>query len=296
MCSRASAPSCSPTSRAGQAGGHPREDRGGPAAQVAPAGGASTSSPSATPTRPSASWSRQPIAKIGENIRVRRFTRYPARGGAVSEAPAASGKRRRAPRTRRARSATTASCSSCPARRCWATAQYGVDPAVTSSHRRSRSRDSPGRSASRSPSSSAAATSSAAWPPRRAAWTAPPATTWACWRRSSTRLALQDALEQQGVPTRVMTAIEMRAVAEPFIRRRAIRHLEKGRVVIFAAGTGNPYFTTDTAAALRAMEIKAEVILKAHQGRRRLQRRPDDAPRRDALRRDLLPAGARSSA
>ena len=75
-------------------------------------------------------------------------------------------------------------------------------------------------------------------------------------------LALQDALEQLGVLTRVVTAIEMRAVAEPFIRRRAIRHLEKGRVVIFAAGTGNPYFTTDTAAALRAMEIKAEVILK----------------------------------
>jgi uridylate kinase len=75
-------------------------------------------------------------------------------------------------------------------------------------------------------------------------------------------LALQDALEQQDVMTRVVTAIEMRAVAEPFIRRRAIRHLEKGRVVIFAAGTGNPYFTTDTAAALRAMEIKAEVILK----------------------------------
>jgi uridylate kinase len=75
-------------------------------------------------------------------------------------------------------------------------------------------------------------------------------------------LALQDALEQQNITTRVVTAIEMRAVAEPFIRRRAIRHLEKGRVVIFAAGTGNPYFTTDTAAALRAMEIKAEVILK----------------------------------
>jgi uridylate kinase len=75
-------------------------------------------------------------------------------------------------------------------------------------------------------------------------------------------LALQDALEKHDVPTRVLTAIEMRAVAEPFIRRRAIRHLEKGRVVVFAAGTGNPYFTTDTAAALRAMEVKAEVILK----------------------------------
>jgi uridylate kinase len=76
-------------------------------------------------------------------------------------------------------------------------------------------------------------------------------------------LALQDALEQQGIVTRVMSAIEMRAVAEPFIRRRAMRHLEKGRAVIFAAGTGNPYFTTDTAAALRAMEIKADVIMKA---------------------------------
>jgi uridylate kinase len=75
-------------------------------------------------------------------------------------------------------------------------------------------------------------------------------------------LALQDALEQAGVTTRVISAIEMRAVAEPFIRRRALRHLEKGRVVIFAAGTGNPYFTTDTAAALRAMEMRAEVILK----------------------------------
>jgi uridylate kinase len=75
-------------------------------------------------------------------------------------------------------------------------------------------------------------------------------------------LALQDSLEKCGVNTRVLTAIEMRAVAEPFIRRRAVRHLEKGRVVVFAAGTGNPYFTTDTAAALRAMEMKAEVILK----------------------------------
>src|SRR5881296_1255821 len=75
-------------------------------------------------------------------------------------------------------------------------------------------------------------------------------------------LALQDALEKQDVHTRVQSAIEMREVAEPFIRRRAIRHLEKERVVIFAGGTGNPYFSTDTAAALRAMEIKADVILK----------------------------------
>jgi uridylate kinase len=76
-------------------------------------------------------------------------------------------------------------------------------------------------------------------------------------------LALQDALEKAGCNTRLLSAIEMHQVAEPFIRRRATRHLEKGRVVIFAAGTGNPYFSTDTAAALRAMEIKADVILKA---------------------------------
>ena len=76
-------------------------------------------------------------------------------------------------------------------------------------------------------------------------------------------LALQSALEHVGVPTRVQTAIEMREIAEPFIQRRAVRHLEKGRVVIFAAGTGNPYFTTDTAATLRAVEIKADIILKA---------------------------------
>jgi uridylate kinase len=76
-------------------------------------------------------------------------------------------------------------------------------------------------------------------------------------------LALQDALEKQGVFTRVMSALEMNQVAEPFIRRRALRHMEKGRVVIFGGGTGNPYFSTDTAASLRAMEIKADVIMKA---------------------------------
>jgi uridylate kinase len=76
-------------------------------------------------------------------------------------------------------------------------------------------------------------------------------------------LALQDALEKQNIPTRVMTAIEMHQVAEPYIRRRAIRHFEKGRIVVFAAGTSNPYFSTDTAATLRALEVKAEVIAKA---------------------------------
>lgn len=76
-------------------------------------------------------------------------------------------------------------------------------------------------------------------------------------------LALQDALEKQDAPTRVMTAIEMHQVAEPYIRRRAIRHLEKGRIVVFAAGTSNPYFSTDTAATLRGLEIKAEIVAKA---------------------------------
>lgn len=76
-------------------------------------------------------------------------------------------------------------------------------------------------------------------------------------------LALQSALEMRGLPTRVQTAIEMREIAEPFIQRRAVRHLEKGRIVIFAGGTGNPFFSTDTAASLRAMEIRADVIMKA---------------------------------
>ena len=79
-------------------------------------------------------------------------------------------------------------------------------------------------------------------------------------------LALQDALENEGLDTRVQSAIEIRTVAEPYIRRRAIRHLEKGRVVVFAGGTGNPYFTTDTAAVLRAAEVQAEIILMAKQG------------------------------
>src|SRR5256885_6659910 len=81
-------------------------------------------------------------------------------------------------------------------------------------------------------------------------------------------MALQDALEKHQVWTRVLSAIKMEQIAEPYIRRRAVRHLEKGRVVIFAAGTGNPYFTTDTAASLRAMEINAEVILKAAKSHR----------------------------
>ncbi len=91
-------------------------------------------------------------------------------------------------------------------------------------------------------------------------------------------LALQDALEKRGIFTRVQTAIRMEAVAEPYIRRRAIRHMEKGRVVILAAGTGNPYFTTDTAAALRALEVEAEVILMAKNG---VDGVYDDDPRRN---------------
>ena len=99
-------------------------------------------------------------------------------------------------------------------------------------------------------------------------------------------LALQDSLEQVGVDTRVQTAIEMKAVAEPYIRRRAVRHLEKGRVVIFSAGTGNPYFSTDTTAALRAAEIEAEVILLAKKVDGVYDKEPhkyDDAKKYDKL-------------
>ena len=107
-------------------------------------------------------------------------------------------------------------------------------------------------------------------------------------------LALQDALEKRGVVTRVQTAIDIREVAEPFIRRRAIRHLEKGRVVIFAAGTGNPFFTTDSAAALRANEIRADVLLKATKVDGIYSADPRlDARRRAAARADL-PAAARA--
>jgi uridylate kinase len=91
-------------------------------------------------------------------------------------------------------------------------------------------------------------------------------------------LALQDALEDRGAFTRILSALELKEVAEPYIRRRAIRHLEKGRVVIFAAGTGNPFFTTDTAAALRALEINADAILMAKHGTQGVY---DDDPRRD---------------
>jgi len=99
-------------------------------------------------------------------------------------------------------------------------------------------------------------------------------------------LAVQDSLENQGITTRVMTAISMREVAEPYIRRRAIRHLEKGRVVICAAGTGNPYFTTDTAAALRAMELKASAIVKATRVDGIYDKDPEKAP--DAVKFDRL--------
>ena len=119
------------------------------------------------------------------------------------------------------------------------------------------------RSASRSGSSSAAATSSAGWPPRRVGMDRATGDYIGMLATVMNGLALQDALERAGVPTRVMTAIAMNEVAEPYIRRRAIRHLEKGRVALFVAGTGNPYFTTDTAAALRAVEINAEVLMKA---------------------------------
>ena len=106
-------------------------------------------------------------------------------------------------------------------------------------------------------------------------------------------LALQDALEKQGLTTRVLSALEIQSVAEPYIRRRAERHLEKGRVVVFAGGTGNPYFTTDTAAALRAAEIHAEVILKGKNGVDGVYRpTPKLDPKARALRARALRRGA----
>jgi len=105
---------------------------------------------------------------------------------------------------------------------------------------------------------------------------APPPTTWDAGDGHQ-RAGPPDALEKSGLQTRVLSAIEMRAVAEPYIRRRAIRHLEKGRVVIFAAGTGNPFFTTDTAGALRAVEIGADAIMKATKVDGIYSRRPDAA-------------------
>ncbi len=101
-------------------------------------------------------------------------------------------------------------------------------------------------------------------------------------------LALQDALEKTGVPTRVMTAIQIHQVAEPYIRRRAIRHLEKGRIVIFAAGTSNPYFSTDTAATLRALEIHADVIAKGTRVNGVYDKDPLRSRRRDAVSRNQL--------
>ena len=105
-------------------------------------------------------------------------------------------------------------------------------------------------------------------------------------------LALSDALEQMGVQTRVMSAIEMHQVAEPYIRRRAIRHLEKGRIVIFAAGTSNPYFSTDTAATLRALEIKADSHRQGHARGWRLRQGPAEVPRRREISGSHLPGSA----
>ena len=117
--------------------------------------------------------------------------------------------------------------------------------------------------ASKSRWSSAGETSSAGCRRARGAWTAPPPIAMGMLATVMNAIALQDALEKLDVFTRVVSAIEMREIAEPFIRRRAIRHIEKGRVVIFAAGIGQPFFTTDTAAAMRALEIQADVIMKA---------------------------------
>ena len=153
------------------------------------------------------------------------------------------------------------SCSSCPARRSSATAPYGVDPAVCAfiagrSRRSTASASQVGIVVGGGNIFRGLAAAARGMDRATGDYIGMLATVM-------NGLALQDALERAGVPTRVMTAIAMNEIAEPYIRRRAIRHLEKGRVAIFVAGTGNPYFTTDTAAALRAVEIDAEVLLKA---------------------------------
>ena len=137
---------------------------------------------------------------------------------------------------------------------------HGVTAIARSIAERARAR---GR---RSRSSSARATSTAAWPGAAEGMDRATADYMGMLATVLNALTLQDALEKAGAHTRVQSAIEVQEVAEPYIRRRAIRHLEKGRVVIFAAGTGNPFFTTDTAAALRASEIHAEAILMAKNG------------------------------
>ena len=140
--------------------------------------------------------------------------------------------------------------------------EYGIDPGVVREIA-GQVAEAARATAPRSRSSSAAATSSAAWRPARGAWTASTGDYMGMLATVMNGLAIQDALEQSGCPTRVMSAIAMNEICEPYIRRRAVRHLEKGRVVVMVAGTGNPYFTTDTAATLRAVEVHAQVILKA---------------------------------
>ena len=172
---------------------------------------------------------------------------------------------------------------------------FGIDPAVATQIAREIGEIQQLGVADRR-SSSAAATSSAAWRRAPGAWTGRRPTTWACWPRSSTPWRCRTRSSRSASPRACRHAIEMRAVAEPFIRRRAIRHLEKGRVVIFAAGTGNPYFTTDTAAALRAMEMRAEVILKGTKVDGIYTADPMIDKTADALRDDLLSRGARARA
>ena len=187
----------------------------------------------------------------------------PARGGDLSEAIAQHSERTRSGLSATETGAISRIVLKVSGEALHGRAQLWRGPGCDRVHRRARCSEVASW-ASRSPSSSVAATSSAAWPPRRPAWTAPPRDYIGMLATVMNGLALQDALEQCERARRAcMSAIAMNEVAEPYIRRRAVRHLEKGRVIILAAGTGNPYFTTDTAAALRAVEIDAEVLLKA---------------------------------
>ena len=173
--------------------------------------------------------------------------------------------------------------------------EVGVDPDVVPGRRATDRRGRP-RGRADVAWSSAAATSSAAPSSPSAAWTATAPTTWRMLGTVMNCLALQDFLEKLGIDTRVQTAITMGQVAEPYIPRRAERHLEKGRVVIFAGGVGMPYFSTDTAAAQRALEIGCEVVLMAKAVDGVYTADPKNRPGRQDVRAHHPPRGARAGA
>ncbi len=218
------------------------------------------------------------VGKLGEKIEIRRFRALPARRGAGRQARASPSELRcndHQPGAQESRMAMAERQSASQGRPRFHRVLLKLSGRGAGARPRQRHRPRRGRLIAQEvkqvvdlgvqtrDGDRRAAISCAAANTKRAGWTARPPIRWGCWRRSSTRWPCKTPWSNWESDTRVLSAIEMQAVCEPYIRRRAVRHLEKGRAVIFAAGTGNPYFTTDTAASLRAMEIGAEVILKA---------------------------------